>query len=142
MVPLRVLQPAQEAMATAKGLSPRPPAETHIQSQRDKFLTDVGAWAGNVSTSVLIVFVNKVLLKNYAYHYATTLVRAMGLTASQQSSGQRHVGRELLPQGCAAAPLPLPLLAACNLPPTLVPCRQHYTSWYALLASGLHRRAA
>lgn len=84
-----MLQPAQEAMSTGKGaLSPRPAAETHIQSPRDKFLMDVGAWAGNVSTSVLIVFVNKVLLKNYAYHYATTLVRARSPMASRQGSGR------------------------------------------------------
>ncbi|KAL4443256.1 hypothetical protein ABPG75_010993 [Micractinium tetrahymenae] len=70
-------------MTAAKGgLSPRPPAETHAQSQRDKFLMDVGAWAGNVSTSVLIVFVNKVLLKNYAYHYATTLTALHFLVCS------------------------------------------------------------
>ncbi|KAL4418890.1 hypothetical protein ABPG77_002633 [Micractinium sp. CCAP 211/92] len=43
---------------------------------------DVGAWAGNVSTSVLIVFVNKVLLKNYAYHYATTLTALHFLVCS------------------------------------------------------------
>ena len=35
---------------------------------------DVGAWAGNVSTSVLIVFVNKLLMqvgKGYGFRYGT-----------------------------------------------------------------------
>ena len=41
-----------------------------------KLLADLGAWAGNVSTSVFIVFINKLLMKNYGYHFATTLVGA------------------------------------------------------------------
>lgn len=40
-----------------------------------KLAADVGAWAFNVFTSVFIVFVNKALMKAYAYTFATTLVR-------------------------------------------------------------------
>lgn len=45
----------------------------------NKLLADLGAWAGNVSTSVFIVFVNKLLMKNYEYQFATTLVRVTPL---------------------------------------------------------------
>lgn len=70
-------------MASAKGsLAPRSPGEVHAQSAKDKLMADIGAWAGNVSTSVLIVFVNKVLLKNFAYHYATTLTALHFLVCS------------------------------------------------------------
>lgn len=140
-MPLRALQHEQEAGAmTSKGaLSPRPPAETHVQTQRDKFLMDVGAWAGNVSTSVLIVFVNKVLLKNYAYHYATTLVSLPSLMASRQGSGQAASRGSCCRQGPVAAHPPQLHL---RLPPNVVPCRLHCTSWCAPSASGLRRRAA
>lgn len=42
---------------------------------KNKMLGDVLSWAGNVSTSVLIVFVNKIVMKTtgYGFHYATTL---------------------------------------------------------------------
>lgn len=45
---------------------------------RAKLLSDIGAWAGNVSTSVFIVFINKLLMQTFGYHFATTLVRALG----------------------------------------------------------------
>lgn len=38
---------------------------------KNKMLGDVLSWAGNVSTSVLIVFVNKIVMKTtgYGFHY-------------------------------------------------------------------------
>ncbi|CAI5497167.1 unnamed protein product [Closterium sp. Naga37s-1] len=33
----------------------------------------VGAWAGNVGSSVALVMVNKVIMSRYAFHFATTL---------------------------------------------------------------------
>ncbi|EFN56685.1 hypothetical protein CHLNCDRAFT_16992, partial [Chlorella variabilis] len=47
-----------------------------------KLLADLGAWAGNVSTSVFIVFINKLLMKNYGYHFATTLTALHFLVCS------------------------------------------------------------
>ncbi|KAI7840628.1 hypothetical protein COHA_005650 [Chlorella ohadii] len=49
------------------------PAVSEIEAARTKMLADIGAWAGNVSTSVFIVFVNKMLMKTFGYHFATTL---------------------------------------------------------------------
>lgn len=51
------------------------PAVSEVEAARSKMLADIGAWAGNVSTSVFIVFVNKLLMKSFGYHFATTLVR-------------------------------------------------------------------
>ena len=59
---------------------------------RSKLVYDLGAWAGNVSTSVFIVFVNKMLMKNFGYHYATTLVRGLGCALVHRLEGVR-VGR-------------------------------------------------
>lgn len=41
--------------------------------QQSKLAGDLVAWGGNVSTSVLIVFINKVLMKTtgYGFHYGT-----------------------------------------------------------------------
>lgn len=47
---------------------------TAAETAHSKMLADLGAWAGNVSTSVFIVFVNKLLMKHFAYRFATTLV--------------------------------------------------------------------
>ena len=49
-------------------------AEAHKAAHKAKLVADLSAWAGNVSTSVFIVFINKLLMKNYSYHFATTLV--------------------------------------------------------------------
>lgn len=40
-----------------------------------KVYLDLAAWAGNVSTSVLIVFVNKVLMsaRGYGFHFGKLL---------------------------------------------------------------------
>ena len=45
---------------------------------------DVAAWAANVSTSVLIVFVNKVLMdsKGYGFHYGGSICCAGKLNAT------------------------------------------------------------
>lgn len=51
-------------------------------AERSKLVADLGAWAGNVSTSVFIVFVNKLLMKNYGYHFATTLTALHFLVCS------------------------------------------------------------
>jgi hypothetical protein len=64
-------------------------------AQRSKFLQDIGAWAGNVSTSVFIVFVNKLLMKTYAYHYATTLVRVGAMLVAGGGGRRRPAGRAL-----------------------------------------------
>lgn len=43
--------------------------------QDRKILMDVSAWAGNVSTSVLIIFINKVLMSKtgYGFRYGQSL---------------------------------------------------------------------
>lgn len=46
-----------------------------VDAVRTKLLADAAAWAGNVSTSVAIVFVNKLLMNVFHCHFATTLVR-------------------------------------------------------------------
>ena len=48
------------------------------------FPMDVAAWFSNVSTSVLIVFVNKLLMKStgYGFHFATTLTALHFLVCS------------------------------------------------------------
>ncbi len=67
------------------------PAVSEIEAARTKMLADIGAWAGNVSTSVFIVFVNKMLMKTFGYHFATTLVSGMG------RSGRWRPARPQLP---------------------------------------------
>ena len=52
------------------------PAVSEVEAARTKMLADVVAWSGNESTSVFIVFINKLLMKTFGYHFATTLVRA------------------------------------------------------------------
>lgn len=77
------------------------PAVSEVEAARSKMLADIGAWAGNVSTSVFIVFVNKLLMKTFGYHFATTLVSAM--------VGARGGGRWR-----AARPAALPPTATCR----------------------------
>ena len=50
---------------------------------------DLVSWAGNVSTSVFIVFVNKLLMKStgYGFHYGGWWEATAGRT------GRRHLGR-------------------------------------------------
>lgn len=55
-------------------MAPQPPGA----AARAKLLSDMGAWAGNVTTSVFIVFVNKLLMQKFGYHFATTLVSVVG----------------------------------------------------------------
>lgn len=90
-------------------------------AQRSKLLADVGAWAGNVSTSVFIVFINKLLMKTFGYHFATTLVR-------------RHCRRRL-PAATAPPQLFTRRRAAASH-------RPRCTSWSALWPSGSPRRRA
>ena len=108
-------------------------------AQRSKFLHDIGAWAGNVSTSVFIVFINKLLMKTYAYHYATTLVRFGVLLVAGGGGGEEAGGQNPIltdtryRTGVAAAHPP---------PPTLPPCRLPCISWSAPSPSGSPRKAA
>lgn len=61
-------------------LTPASEAET----ARGKIFGDVAAWAGNVSTSVAIVFVNKLLMQTFGCHFSTTLVSVSMRTATSQ----------------------------------------------------------
>ncbi|PSC69736.1 UDP-galactose transporter 2 [Micractinium conductrix] len=72
VVPLQPLRPQQPLEGDGMGSK----GSLHgggDTAARAKLLSDIGAWAGNVSTSVFIVFINKMLMKNFGYHYATTL---------------------------------------------------------------------
>jgi solute carrier family 35, member E3 len=40
-----------------------------MESKDSKMFLDLASWAGNVSTSVLIVFVNKVLMSSRGYGF-------------------------------------------------------------------------
>lgn len=52
--------------------------------QDRKILMDVSAWAGNVSTSVLIIFINKVLMSKtgYGFRYGQSLTLTVCHAAS------------------------------------------------------------
>lgn len=67
-------------------MSPGAVAGGSAAAAHAKLLSDVGAWAGNVSTSVFIVFVNKALMQAFGYHFATTLVR-LGWLGGPPASG-------------------------------------------------------
>eukprot|EP00884_Botryococcus_braunii_P023127 jgi/Botrbrau1/9499/Bobra.0252s0114.1 len=75
-----------------------------MASRDSQVVLDLGAWAGNVSTSVLIVFVNKILMssRGYGFCFATTLCALHYLAcsvstyvASIASGGQRKVSLPL-----------------------------------------------
>ena len=77
--------------------------EAHKAAHKAKLVADLSAWAGNVSTSVFIVFINKLLMKNYSYHFATTLVSVMGDKTLPPQCVERSWCRGAIPirwQGC------------------------------------------
>eukprot|EP00887_Chlorella_sp_A99_P001053 scaffold14.g1053.t1 len=72
------------ARSAALPTSPHEDGNMGAAAEQRNFAMDVLAWFSNVSTSVLIVFVNKLLMKatGYGFHFATTLTALHFLTCT------------------------------------------------------------
>ena len=87
-----------------------------MSTSRSQLIADGAAWFGNVSTSVAIIFVNKVLMNTsgYGFRYGAGLLGPLNLGGSVAVTHHHSVSRCL--SGASrlvrSSPLPLPLVGS------------------------------
>lgn len=78
---------------SAKDCNPKGIQGPSMGTQRTHLLVGTGAWFSNVSSSILLIFVNKVLMSRtgYGFRYGTRWSTCIALTSIDRTASCLHV---------------------------------------------------